>query len=78
MRKNVQISYELFEKIVFYHLANEHEHEKDIIRGLEDKVGMMAKHDLYTRSKTALTEDERERCRKDYLDRAGLHPDFRW
>ena len=30
MRKNVQISYELFEKIVFYHLANEHEHEKDI------------------------------------------------
>ena len=39
---------------------------------------MLAKHQIYTKSKTAATEEEREKSRKEYLDLVGMHPDFRW
>lgn len=39
---------------------------------------MMARHEAYTKSKTALSEAEREKARTEYLDMVGMHPDFRW
>ena len=38
----------------------------------------MVERELYTRSKTAPTEEEREKARQEYLDRRGIPEDFRW
>ena len=50
----------------------------EIKKGLEEKMEAMVRRELYTRYKTALTEEEREKARKEYLERIGMHNDFRW
>lgn len=35
--KKVQIDYELFRKLIFYHLGSDDQYEEDIRNGLEDK-----------------------------------------
>ena len=34
--------------------------------------------ELYTKYKTSPNEKEREQARKKYLDKVGMHEDFRW
>ena len=50
----------------------------EIKRGLEEKLEAMVKRDLYTKYKTAPTEEEREKARLKYLDAVGMHEDFRY
>ena len=50
----------------------------EIQKGLEAKLEAMVKRELYTKYKTAPTEEEREQARKEYLDKVGIHRDFRW
>ena len=76
--KNVQISQELFFDLVRFHLLETEELLPEIQKGLEAKLEAMAKRELYTKYKTALTEEEREQARKEYLDKVGIHRDFRW
>ena len=38
----------------------------------------MVERELYTKSKTAPTEEEREQARQEYLDRRGIQASFRW
>ena len=45
---------------------------------LEKKLDKMVMRDLYGKSKTAPTEEEREQARKEYLDRRGVPESFRW
>ena len=45
---------------------------------LEKKLDRMVMRDLYGKFKTAPTEEERERARKEYLDRRGVQESFRW
>ena len=45
---------------------------------LEKKLDWMVMRDLYGKFKTAPTEEERERARKEYLDRRGVQESFRW
>lgn len=80
MKKNVQISYELFIDLVYVHLldCDDADIRKRIERGLNAKVESMVAHELYEKYKTAPTEDEREKARLEYLDRRGIHKDFRW
>lgn len=55
---------------------------KDIIKRLETalnaKLDAMQKHDVYTLSKIAMTEEEKEMARQKYLDLAGIHKDWRY
>ena len=76
--KNVQIPYELFLLLLQYHLMEYRQNEEKIRQGLEKKMNAMAKREIYSRSKTAPTEDEREKYRPEYLDRRGIPEDFRW
>ncbi|MGN1401623.1 MAG: complexin-2 [Bacillus sp. (in: firmicutes)] len=76
--KNIQISYELFLYMVHYHLHGEEEFYEDIQRGLEQKLDAMLKHQLYSQYKTAPTEEQREKARKEYLDLRGVPESFRW
>lgn len=76
--KNIQIPYELFFNLIQYHLMDNRDEEALIQKGLETKLDAMVLHDLYGKSKTAPTEKEQEKARKEYLDRRGMSEDFRW
>lgn len=69
--KNVQIPYELFEKIVLYHLTGADEYEREIREGLDRKLDAMIDRQIYSEYKTAPTEEQREKARQEYLDRRG-------
>ena len=76
--KNVQISEELFFALLKYHLVKIDDVLPQIKKGLEEKLEAMVRRDLYTKYKTALTEEEREKARQEYLDKVGMHRSFRW
>jgi hypothetical protein len=76
--KNVQISQELFMKLLRYHLIDDFSCEGDIKKGLEQKMDAMVDRELYTKSKTAPSKEEREKARQEYLDRRGVPDSFRW
>ena len=50
----------------------------EIKKGLEEKLEAMVRRDLYTKYKTAPTEEEREKARQEYLKKVGMHRSFRW
>ena len=66
--KNVQISYELFVKLLLYHLAEDYDDTEEIAKGLQDKLDSMIRHQHYTEYKTAETEEEKQAARQKYLD----------
>lgn len=76
--KNVQIPYDLFVALLQYHLVMDDDYAEDIQRGLEEKLDAMVRHELYAKYKTALTEEEREQARREYLNRRGVPESFRW
>ena len=76
--KNVQISEELFFALLKYHLLKMDDVLPEIKKGLEEKLEAIVRRDLYTKYKTAQTEEEREKARQEYLDKVGMHRDFRW
>lgn len=77
MAKNIMISEELFLKIVKHHVFGLSGFEADIEKGLNEKLNTIEKRNLYTQSKTAATEEERERNRIKYLDAVGMRESFR-
>ena len=76
--KNVQISQELFMQLLRFHLMEDVGCESEIKQELEKKLDKMVMRDLYGKFKTAPTEEERERARKEYLNRRGVPESFRW
>ncbi|MBD5355643.1 MAG: complexin-2 [Bacteroides sp.] len=76
--KNVQIPYELFVELLRYHLVEDTSCAGEIRRGLEKKLASMVCHELYSKYKTAPTGEEREKARKEYLDKRGVLDCFRW
>ncbi len=76
--KNIQISYDLFIKLLQYHCFDRYECEDDIKQELERKLSALVKRKYYTNYKTADSEEEREKNRQKYLDEVGMHKDFRW
>lgn len=76
--KQVQILQELFVLLIHYHLMEGDSNVDEIRLGLEKKLDAMVLHELYEKSKTASTEAEREKFRKEYLDRKGIPDSFRW
>lgn len=76
--KNVQIPNHLFVALVQYHLMGNDDCTDTIQQGLEKKLNSLVLHDLYEKSKTTPTEEEREKVRQEYLDRRGVRDSFRW
>ena len=65
--RNVQIPYELFFQLLQYFLMENYESEEIIRQGLERKLDTMVNRELYSKYKTAPTEEEREKSRQEYL-----------
>lgn len=76
--KNVQISQALFMQLLRFHLVEDESCEKEIKQELEKKLDRMVLRDLFGKSKTAPTKEEREQAKKEYLDRRGVPESFRW
>ncbi|MBQ9305072.1 complexin-2 [Butyrivibrio fibrisolvens] len=76
--KNIQIPQELFIRLIRFHLFDMDEDADLIKKGLEDKMERLARHEIYSKSKTASSEEEKEKARQEYLDMVGMHQDFRW
>lgn len=76
--RNFQIPESLFVALIKYHVLGIEECLPEIEQGLKQKYEAVIKREYYTNSKTAKTEEEREKARKAYLDMVGMHPDFRW
>ncbi len=76
--KNIQISEELFFALVKYHLLEMDDVYPEIKKGLEKKVDALVMRELYTKYKTAPTDEEREKARREYLDKRGVLDSFRW
>lgn len=74
----MQILEELFIAFLKYHLVEMDDVLPEIKKGLEEKLEAMVRRDLYTKYKTAPTEEERENARQDYLEKVGMHRSFRW
>ena len=70
--RNVQISQDLFMRLLRFHLMEDVSCEREIKQELENKLDRMVMRDLYGKSKTAPTKEEREQARKEYLDRRGV------
>ncbi len=76
--KQIQIPEQLFMELVKFHLLGMEENLPSIKQGLEAKLDSLVMRDLYSKYKTAPTEEEREQSRKEYLDRRGVPEKFRW
>ncbi len=79
MSKQVQIPYELFLDLIrYFNFDNGEDLKSDIKKALNEKMGAIARREMYSKYKTADTEEEREKARQQYLDEIGLDTSFRW
>ena len=76
--KQVQISEDLFLSLIKYHILECHNDEEKIVKELKEKYDSIINRNLYTKYKTAPTEEEKEKARQEYLDRKGIYSSFRW
>ena len=71
--RKVQIPEKVFYELVKFHLLGETDAEEEIKTHLMKKLDALAEHQLYTRSKKAASQNEREQARKEYLESTLLY-----
>ena len=76
--KQIQIPEELFILLMKYHLLDMKEVQPEIEKGLMDKMDSIMMRLLYSKYKTAPTEEEKQKARQEYLDKRGVPESFRW
>lgn len=78
--KNVKIDLQTFIKLIRYFCMDEHTDELygEIKAYLDDKTDKLYRHELYSQSKTADSEQDREKARQKYLDEIGMRDSFRY
>ena len=76
--KSVNISVVLVFYLYDYFIYGDESKRDESTARLNEKMDRMHRHKLYSDSKTADTEDDREAARNKYLDLAGIPDDFRY
>lgn len=84
--KKIQITQELFIKMLKYFYGEEFELDDDelcelyreIKSGIDKKLDAISRRSYYTEYKTADTDEAKEKARQKYLDAVGMHRDFRY
>lgn len=84
--KKIQITQNLFVKILKYFYSEEFELDddelcelyRDIKKDIDQKLDAISKRSYYTEYKTADTDEAKEQARQKYLDAVGMHRDFRY
>ena len=81
MSRKVQIPAALFSQMVLYIMDHKDPSDlmyQEILRGIEQKMDSIHRHNLYTAYKTEHNLEKKEQARKEYLDSAGIPSSFRW
>ena len=78
MRKYIQITEDIFKKLVLFFLLEETGSRHEIETYLENKLDRLVLHDLYSRYKTDPSEEERKKAIDSYLDKRGIPESFRY
>lgn len=78
--KTVKIDLQTFIKLIRYFTLDDHSNElyEEIKRDIDSKADKLYRHELYSQSKTADSEQEREQARQKYLDEIGMRDSFRY
>ena len=84
--KKIQITQDLFVKMIKYFYSEEFELGDDklcelyheIKSGIDKKLDAISRRSYYTEYKTADTDESKEQARQKYLDAVGMHKDFRY
>ena len=84
--KKIQITQDLFVKMIKYFYGDEFELDddelfelyRDIKKGIDQKLDAISRRSYYTEYKTADTDEAKEQARQKYLDAVGMHKDFRY
>ena len=84
--KKIQITQDLFVKILKYFYSEEFELDDDelcelyreIKSGIDKKLDAISRRSYYTEYKTADTDEAKEKARQKYFDAVGMHEDFRY
>ena len=84
--KKIQITQDLFVKMIKYFYSEEFELGddelfelyRDIKKGIDQKLDAISRRSYYTEYKTADTDEAKEKARQKYLDAVGMHKDFRY
>lgn len=76
--KQIKIDEDLFRMIYQYFIYGREDETEPIKAGLKDKMDKMILRNIYTKSKTAESVEERENARRNYLDIKKILEDFRW
>lgn len=76
--QNVQIPWDLFQKLLQYHFCGAEDVLDDIYKGLSDKLDAMERRALYTAYLTAETPEQRNKARMAYLAEIGVPDAWRW
>ena len=75
---NYEIPEVIFRALVRSYCLDDHSHDAEIQKWLEEKLENIVKRQYYTTYKTAPTDLEREDARKKYLNMIQMQEDFRW
>ncbi len=78
MGKKIQMTKDMFAKIVLYFLLDETDEREEICKYLEDKVNRLVMHDLYSRYKTDPSAEKRKEAINEYLNKRGVPESFRY
>ena len=65
------------EEVLSFAIYGDADTEK-IKKDLTNKIDALVMRELYSKYKIAPTEEEKEKARKEYLDRRGVPDSFRW
>ena len=76
--KKMMIDEDLFRMMYQYFIYDREDLREEISEGLVEKMNRLIIRDLYTKSLTADTDEERESSRVAYLNRKEIPEDFRW
>ena len=83
--KKIQITQDLFVKMIKYFYGDEFEVGddelfeiyRDIKKGIDQKLDAISRRSYYTQYKTVDSDEAKEQARQKYLDAVGRHKDFR-
>lgn len=77
-QKKINVSMTLAEFLDLWDLCNRLGNPEPLHTIIHRKAEALSRHELYSKSKTATTPEEREQARTDYLDHIGMSQEFRW
>lgn len=73
------LTYPQYAEMLIYCMNHEDEPElQRFSKILQNKLDKLVEHDLYTKYKTAPSEEQKEQARQEYLERRGIPTSFRW